>query len=464
MWLAYVLLCRDIELACDEKVIKSLGSEQRADYTQALVSCSISRRRVAACPLAFGEAGVKERVKSVMNYKKPAYWVILLSVAICVMAALCFLTNPKQDSCSLQIVVPAGSGEPFVYADEEISPNGNYIMISSGEGLGDTEVILEAVQGKTEIAYEPAYLTPGMPVKMEAEKGGWFKIGVNIQNSTSEDMVVHIDVKNVDTRMADEEAGGVSSIAGDEEALIEEKSAGSGSGYIIADAVVEAKLDCSWLGRPLYAAEDKLDRLREILVNAGSGDVGDCGYDTKLTLTLADGEQLTMFKGTDSCDTIVFGSYGGYHLGDKENAEFWEIFGLDAETKALILEEAGLSKVMDRILENRDLDQALDYEAGVEDMTEDAVVLLCASESGTYEAFGLVSPEYGTAGILLNYIIDGGDNWNYLYEDWSYNSDMEPAMQEQDQNSVIFTFPQGLQGFREIYFDTYETGTMSARE
>ena len=96
MWLAYVLLCRDIELACDEKVIKELGSEQRADYTQALLSCSVNRRMIAACPLAFGEVGVKERVKSVMNYKKPAFWIIVLAVAACVAVAVCFLTDPKE--------------------------------------------------------------------------------------------------------------------------------------------------------------------------------------------------------------------------------------------------------------------------------------------------------------------------------------------------------------------------------
>ena len=94
MWLAYVLLCRDIELACDEKVIKELGDEQRADYTQALVVCSVSRRSIAACPLAFGEVGVKERVKSVMNYKKPAFWVIVASLVVCAVAAICFLTDP----------------------------------------------------------------------------------------------------------------------------------------------------------------------------------------------------------------------------------------------------------------------------------------------------------------------------------------------------------------------------------
>ena len=94
MWLSYVLLCRDIELACDEKVIQDLECGQRADYMQALVSCSVNRRRIAACPLAFGEIGVKERVKSVMNYKKPTFWIILLAVAACVVLAVCFLTNP----------------------------------------------------------------------------------------------------------------------------------------------------------------------------------------------------------------------------------------------------------------------------------------------------------------------------------------------------------------------------------
>lgn len=94
MWLAYTLLCRDIELACDEKVIKELGNEQRADYTQALVACSVNRRMITACPLAFGEIGVKERVKSVMNYKKPAFWIVVLASIVCMVVAVCFLTNP----------------------------------------------------------------------------------------------------------------------------------------------------------------------------------------------------------------------------------------------------------------------------------------------------------------------------------------------------------------------------------
>lgn len=97
MWLAYILLCRDIELACDEKVIKQLGREGRADYSQALLRCSVSRRSIAACPLAFGEVGVKQRVKSVLSYKKPAFWIIAAAVISSAVLAVCFLTDPKEE-------------------------------------------------------------------------------------------------------------------------------------------------------------------------------------------------------------------------------------------------------------------------------------------------------------------------------------------------------------------------------
>ncbi len=103
-WLAYTLLCRDIELACDEKVIKELGREARADYMEALVACSVGRSRIAACPLAFGEVGVKQRVRSVMNYKKPGFWVVFTAIIACIAVAVCFLTNPKSDQNSEQHV------------------------------------------------------------------------------------------------------------------------------------------------------------------------------------------------------------------------------------------------------------------------------------------------------------------------------------------------------------------------
>lgn len=99
-WLAYVLLCRDIELACDEMVIRDLDNSSKAEYSQALLNCSYPRKWITACPLAFGEVSVKERVKSILNYKKPAFWMIVIGLLVCVATAVCLLTDPigKQDT------------------------------------------------------------------------------------------------------------------------------------------------------------------------------------------------------------------------------------------------------------------------------------------------------------------------------------------------------------------------------
>lgn len=109
IWIAYILLCRDIELACDEKVIKAMGTECKKPYAEALINCSVSQKRISACPVAFGETDVKGRIQSVLKYKKPAFWVILVAGLTCVAVAVCFLTVPK----GIQLIeLGAISGEP----------------------------------------------------------------------------------------------------------------------------------------------------------------------------------------------------------------------------------------------------------------------------------------------------------------------------------------------------------------
>lgn len=109
-WVAYILFCRDIELACDEKVICGYDEEEKVKYSNTLLWCSMQRKLVISCPLAFGEVAVKERVKSVMKYKKPAFWLLCVSVMVCVIVAVCFLTNPVTSN--------AESGE-ITYAVDE---------------------------------------------------------------------------------------------------------------------------------------------------------------------------------------------------------------------------------------------------------------------------------------------------------------------------------------------------------
>lgn len=97
VWIGYVLLCRDIEAACDEKVIKKMGEKAKIPYANALINCSVKKRYIAACPLAFGETDVKSRIRGVLHYKKPTLWVIIFSLIVCSAVAVLFLTDPKND-------------------------------------------------------------------------------------------------------------------------------------------------------------------------------------------------------------------------------------------------------------------------------------------------------------------------------------------------------------------------------
>ena len=115
LWLAYTLLCRDIELACDERVIRTMDESAVKTYSTVLLACSMPRKAVITCPLAFGEVGVKERVRNALHYKKPAFWVVAASVAVCVVVAVCFLTSPPTDTDAAGLV--GFHREQVTYAD-----------------------------------------------------------------------------------------------------------------------------------------------------------------------------------------------------------------------------------------------------------------------------------------------------------------------------------------------------------
>lgn len=202
-WLAYILLCRDIELACDEKVIKDMDAKQKKIYSKVLLSFSESEKHILACPLAFGEVGVKERIKSILNYKKPAFWIIAVAVVSIIVTSMLFLTSPKNDTYEITFHIPAGCEGALVFADEEISPKGKTVSFLVGQDVGDTAIQLKGVEVKEENAYdEPVYATPGMPAKMEVEKGAWFQVGIYASNDTAEEKTVHVTVKDVEVRIA----------------------------------------------------------------------------------------------------------------------------------------------------------------------------------------------------------------------------------------------------------------------
>ena len=147
LWLAYTLLCRDIELACDERVIRTMDESAVKTYSTVLLACSMPRKAVITCPLAFGEIGVKERVRNALHYKKPAFWVVAASVAVCIVVAVCFLTNPPTDTDAVGLV--GFHREQVTYADvtDESGAQPSNVQLTAEE-TDAVYALLDALQYK----------------------------------------------------------------------------------------------------------------------------------------------------------------------------------------------------------------------------------------------------------------------------------------------------------------------------
>ncbi len=155
LWLAYILLCRDVELACDERVIKGLSAEEKQAYSTALLECSIPRKWITACPLAFGETGVKQRIWAVLHYKKPTLWILIAALIVCSVLAVGFLTDPKDEPVTREDV----AGKTYVYGGEGFGSSfkiliGEYGSFQYYEGLLSSHI----GEGKWEIKDGKLYL------------------------------------------------------------------------------------------------------------------------------------------------------------------------------------------------------------------------------------------------------------------------------------------------------------------
>lgn len=185
MWLAYILLCRDIELACDEKAVKDMDNTDRKGYSHALVSCSVQRRTVMACPLAFGEVGVKNRIKSVLNYKKPAFWVIIVAVIICAVVSVCFLTNPVEEHLIYRI-------KDGYTTHENIDVN--ITELSVGEEISYLKMEWRNDSGKT-ICYGAEFhlyrkVLGSVPVEVKGGNDDWISLAYLVEGNIGERTII----------------------------------------------------------------------------------------------------------------------------------------------------------------------------------------------------------------------------------------------------------------------------------
>lgn len=139
LWLGYALFCRDMELACDEKVASALSPSHRANYSQALLNCSAGRRFLAACPVAFGEVGVKERVKRVLSFRRPTLRAVLAAVLICAVIAVCFLTNPVTPEPSKVTVAQMS------ITAEDVTPTGMTLTYHPDNAFQDVDAVTDSI-------------------------------------------------------------------------------------------------------------------------------------------------------------------------------------------------------------------------------------------------------------------------------------------------------------------------------
>lgn len=513
VWVAFILSSKDMEMSCDEAVVKKLGGEIQEEYSASLLSLATGRRIIAGTPLAFGEGNTKSRIENVLKWKKPKVWISALAVVFCVIAVIWCVGNPnvdaqannevnsvsgeynqndKEDAENLdsgnldvgqenspsenfgfESVLPLvpkqgeyGSVEDVTFyfelasfgkAFQDMSTVRSEKILKEYEGLLENYTLIarESEDGKTayiagvyngvlenSVLYMKYSMELGIgedetvqllydaidedAVNAAIGEGKYPEEGYIIKNSeiyfsSNYDVILiqpreselkfdtvfnrYLYTPNGREYMIDAASRGITLTGCEEpyiyiyliseefgeiaeripitkaeaEAIMTEERVELTKGYgfcaslhyngktayytemtkapqsvinlavercnykfatpsDIDEPIVKAVLECDWLKEEIYVEGEVLERIREILTNAEFGFVGSCGYGAKLTLTLDSGEELVVFKGCDGCDSMVFGSYGGYFIGDKENTEFWKMFGLNPETKELMAE------------------------------------------------------------------------------------------------------------------------------
>lgn len=265
-------------------------------------------------------------MKSVLNYKKPAFWITIIVIVVCAVIAVCFLTD-HSGKYQARIAIPAESTETFCDLDEEISLKDNILTIANSDGLGDTELVVpEPYLSVYMISEKYGEIVENIPLTEEEASGILLEDKRKLANGYGFSASLKV---NGESEYYSE--NGVSQTVLD--LAIEKCGYQFANPDSITAPIITASLDCSWIEKPFYLDENYLSRLEEILKRAKLTGVGNCGYGAKLTLVLENGEILTVFKGTDDCGSLVFGSYGGYSISDEADDEFWEMFGLSSNAE-----------------------------------------------------------------------------------------------------------------------------------
>lgn len=319
LWMSYIFLCRDIETACDEKVVDGMDKESVVEYTMAMLVCASQRRSITACPIAFGETNVKGRVKNVLNYKKPALWVILIAIAACVAVAVCFLTDPKK-------VEPAITETPVTRVVQAVvtAIGGNTMMVRPVEGsweLKSSDIFTVSMENLDENQ------EPQLGDTVEIMYGG--TIAEVYPAELENIMHIHVTVKaGTEASVVETEEGPeISTVEAEEQPLLPYQAAETVpfAPDEIHD-VIRAEVHESY-GDFAIVDEEKLKWLENTLQDAKEVSPTGCPFGTVLYIFREDGTIGTIEPAEDGCK--IYRSGEKYYELNVDSTEIFNAFGIE---------------------------------------------------------------------------------------------------------------------------------------
>lgn len=450
IWIAYIMLCRDIELACDEKVIKDMGVEDKKEYSKALLTCNVSRRMIAACPLAFGEVGVKERVKSVLNYRKPSFWIVVIVFVAVIGVVVFFMTNPvsKEEPSGESDTKGAGT------MTEESAPTDKDTPVENSNEASTTTPSYD-------IIYEKYTDTSELEVREAPDTADYTFEDRHFvcQDSTLNEVEYLIysyyyfeAVGNFDKIM---------DLVGEDESFrnsVQNEKKQFEDGMYMSESIIHDLSTLTMEDMQQVSDSNKTYINREIEENEL----------VEYVIVKVEVSWKYNAKRWYSSPQLPEGRYERYYLlGKTEDAGdfriyevFWEGL-IPGETDA---SQLSVSQVMDRILTAIPLEEATPLTATADLPQGDQLYFLDATENGKYALYGFHSDEYQYTGLLINYKINGEDNWNYLDDIDNWIGYEFPKITESEDGGLFLSYcamgGSGVHMDELLYFKPYETGTL----
>ena len=507
VWAMYILFNRDIELSCDESVVRHFGENTKSFYARTLITMEEKKSGLTPLYNSFSRNAIEERIGAIMKIKKITIWILVASVLIIMAIVIPFATSAKDSEAEKQQAesvtgheniqeesgeteyglvaetvtvtgtplkmakeVVAGQfvqmkdfgyinwridalTEEYAYGPNEEQSLGDMLRVSvyrleyvflaeDPESVALAENMTIDVDGWAKQEYPTSYLC------VIADGGALSYKVLQVNDCVPGDDAFTEDLKQllgVGPETAEDYYAMVTSSSAKE---VEQFAAGIKEDILLKDW----KSLSGKISYPIQISGKAIQNSKEFL-----------GMDIDGKLN----QEFVNAIDAESCREMFFnyqgimmGTTGQVWIADVDNGTGqWElkVIALNGLTDQIPLE-----RVMDRVASGIGLENAIGYEKGYIGLQKDALVKLCSSKNGKYEAYGIISPEYGQRGILLNNIIDDEDNWNYFDSNWGYGKHV-PVIEETDPYEVQFSYYLEDGGWIELEFDTYETGTMSVR-